>query len=88
MWLGNPVHLAFIAVILLLVFGAKRLPEIGRSLGTGAREFRHSVTGGDDRSDRGPEKAAAPEAPSAAKSEAAVQPSASSGSATGDAQGT
>jgi sec-independent protein translocase protein TatA len=32
-------------VILLLVFGARRLPEIGRSLGSGMREFKESVTG-------------------------------------------
>jgi sec-independent protein translocase protein TatA len=30
--------------VLLLVFGAKRLPEFGRSLGTGMREFKHSVS--------------------------------------------
>ncbi|HEV7584311.1 MAG TPA: twin-arginine translocase TatA/TatE family subunit [Solirubrobacteraceae bacterium] len=32
-------------MILLLVFGAKRLPEIGRSLGGGMREFKDSITG-------------------------------------------
>jgi sec-independent protein translocase protein TatA len=45
MGLDNPVHIVFIVVVLLLVFGAKRLPEIGRSLGTGMREFKSSVTG-------------------------------------------
>jgi sec-independent protein translocase protein TatA len=45
MGLDNPIHLAFIVVILLLVFGAKRLPEIGRSLGSGMREFKDSVSG-------------------------------------------
>jgi sec-independent protein translocase protein TatA len=45
MGLDNPVHIIFIVVALLLVFGAKRLPEIGRSLGTGMREFKQSVTG-------------------------------------------
>ncbi|MGA2320430.1 MAG: twin-arginine translocase TatA/TatE family subunit [Solirubrobacteraceae bacterium] len=45
MGLDNPIHIAFLVVILLLVFGAKRLPEIGRSLGTGMREFKQSVTG-------------------------------------------
>jgi sec-independent protein translocase protein TatA len=45
MGLDNPVHIAFIVVILLLVFGAKRLPEIGRSLGTGMREFKDSLSG-------------------------------------------
>lgn len=45
MGLDNPIHIVFLVVILLLVFGAKRLPEIGRSLGTGMREFKQSVTG-------------------------------------------
>ena len=42
--LTNPVHIALIAVALLLVFGARRLPELGRSLGTGLREFKESVS--------------------------------------------
>jgi len=46
MGLDNPIHIAFIVIILLLVFGAKRLPEIGRSLGTGMREFKDSVSTG------------------------------------------
>jgi len=45
MGLDNPIHIAFLVVILLLIFGAKRLPEIGRSLGSGMREFKDSVTG-------------------------------------------
>jgi sec-independent protein translocase protein TatA len=45
MGLDNPIHIAFLVVILLLVFGARRLPEIGRSLGSGMREFKTSVTG-------------------------------------------
>jgi len=45
MGLDNPLHIAFLVVILLLVFGAKRLPEMGRSLGSGMREFKSSVTG-------------------------------------------
>jgi sec-independent protein translocase protein TatA len=45
MGLDNPVHIAFLVVILLLVFGAKRLPEIGRSLGSGMREFKDSISG-------------------------------------------
>lgn len=45
MGLDNPVHILLIVVLLLLLFGAKRLPEIGRSLGTGMREFKQSVTG-------------------------------------------
>lgn len=45
MGLDNPLHIAFLVVILLLVFGARRLPEIGRSLGSGMREFKDSVSG-------------------------------------------
>jgi sec-independent protein translocase protein TatA len=45
MGLDNPIHLAFLLVILLMVFGAKRLPEMGRSLGSGLRGFKESVTG-------------------------------------------
>lgn len=42
--LVSPTHLILLAVACLLLFGAKRLPEIGRSLGTGMREFKDSVT--------------------------------------------
>jgi sec-independent protein translocase protein TatA len=47
---GNiaPYQIVILLVIALLLFGAKRLPEIGRSLGTGMREFKNSVTGKDD----------------------------------------
>jgi sec-independent protein translocase protein TatA len=41
----TPTHLLFLALLALIVFGPKRLPEIGRSLGTGIREFKGSVTG-------------------------------------------
>jgi sec-independent protein translocase protein TatA len=43
--LDNPLHIAMLLVVLLLVFGAKRLPEMGRSLGTGMRGFKESLTG-------------------------------------------
>ncbi len=43
--LDNPVHLLFLLAILLLVFGAKRLPEIGSSLGSGLRGFKESISG-------------------------------------------
>ena len=45
--LDNPIHIAFILLLLLLVFGAKRLPEMGRSLGHGLRGFKEAVTGQD-----------------------------------------
>jgi sec-independent protein translocase protein TatA len=43
--LDNPLHLAILLVIILLIFGAKRLPEMGRSLGAGMRGFKESITG-------------------------------------------
>ena len=49
MGLDNPLHIAFLLVILLLVFGAKRLPEMGRSLGAGLRGFKESISGDDSR---------------------------------------
>ena len=46
-------ELILILLVLLLVFGAKRLPEMGRSLGKGMREFKDSVSGlTDDDDDR------------------------------------
>jgi len=38
-------EIVLLLLIALLLFGAKRLPEIGRSLGSGMREFKDSVTG-------------------------------------------
>ena len=38
-------EVVLLVVLLLLIFGAKRLPEIGRSLGRGMREFKDGVTG-------------------------------------------
>lgn len=44
-------QIAIVLVIALLVFGPKRLPELGNSLGKGIREFKDSITGGDDDDD-------------------------------------
>jgi sec-independent protein translocase protein TatA len=41
----QPTHLLVLLVVALLVFGPKRLPELGRSLGSGFRELRHSLSG-------------------------------------------
>ncbi len=47
--LDNPLHIAIVLIVVLLVFGAKRLPEMGKSLGEGLRGFKASVSGeGDD----------------------------------------
>ena len=69
MGLDNPLHIAFLVVILLLVFGAKRLPEIGRSLGSGMREFKQSITG-----ESSPERPALNGAPEQRAPESAPQP--------------
>jgi sec-independent protein translocase protein TatA len=42
--LTSPMHIAILLLLALLLFGAKRLPEIGRSLGSGMREFKDSVS--------------------------------------------
>jgi sec-independent protein translocase protein TatA len=73
--LDNPLHIAFLLVILLLVFGAKRLPEMGRSLGSGLRGFKDAI-GGDSQpehvdqltmaAERAPEHVDVPRAPTAA----------------------
>ena len=39
----GPMEMAIIAFLILLLFGAKRLPEIGRSLGSGMREFKEGI---------------------------------------------
>jgi sec-independent protein translocase protein TatA len=43
--LDNPLHILILCAVILLVFGAKRLPEMGRSLGSGMREFKSGITG-------------------------------------------
>lgn len=44
-------QVAIVLVIALLVFGPKRLPELGKSLGSGMREFKDSITGNKDDDD-------------------------------------
>jgi sec-independent protein translocase protein TatA len=47
----GPLELAIVLVIALVIFGPKRLPDLGRSLGSGMREFKDSLTGKDDDED-------------------------------------
>jgi sec-independent protein translocase protein TatA len=44
----GPLEIIIVLVIVLVIFGPKRLPDLGRSLGRGMREFKDSVTGKDD----------------------------------------
>jgi sec-independent protein translocase protein TatA len=65
----GPLEIIIVLVIVLVIFGPKRLPDLGRSLGSSMREFKDSVTGKDD--DKEIESAdAKPEPVSAEKSEA------------------
>jgi sec-independent protein translocase protein TatA len=59
-WIGLP-ELIVLLVVLLLIFGPKRLPEMGRSLGKGMREFKDSISG--DRGHDDDEPAALPHVP-------------------------
>lgn len=43
--LENPLHIALVLIVVLLVFGAKRLPDMGKSMGAGLRGFRESLQG-------------------------------------------
>jgi sec-independent protein translocase protein TatA len=56
MWTPGPLEIVIILVIVLIIFGPKRLPDLGRSLGHGMREFKDSVTGKDK--DELPERSA------------------------------
>jgi sec-independent protein translocase protein TatA len=46
-WIGLP-EILILLLVALLIFGPKRLPEMGRSLGKGMREFKDSISGKDD----------------------------------------
>jgi sec-independent protein translocase protein TatA len=48
--MGNigPLEIGIVLIIALVVFGPKRLPDLGQSLGKGIREFKGSITGDDD----------------------------------------
>ncbi len=41
----SPTHLLLVLVVVLLVFGTKKLPEVGRGLGSAMREFKGGITG-------------------------------------------
>ena len=49
----GPMELIVVLLIALIVFGPKRLPDLGRSLGGGMREFKNSITGGPDAREEG-----------------------------------
>jgi sec-independent protein translocase protein TatA len=47
----GPMELVVVLVIALIVLGPKRLPEVGRSIGNGMREFKNSISGDSHRDD-------------------------------------
>jgi len=53
----GPLELAIVLIIVLVIFGPKRLPGLGRQLGSGMREFKDSLTGKDKGDDDEPEPA-------------------------------
>jgi sec-independent protein translocase protein TatA len=49
--LESPTHLLIVLVIVLLLFGGKRIPELAKGLGTGVREFRKGFESGSEEED-------------------------------------
>lgn len=43
-----PWHIIIVLIVLVLVFGSKKLPDIARGMGTGIREFKDGITGKDE----------------------------------------
>jgi sec-independent protein translocase protein TatA len=70
----QPTHLLFVLVVALLVLGPKRLPEAGRALGKGLRDFKTAISGEDDHSDGLPTQAAPAPPPEAVVPPAAAPP--------------
>jgi sec-independent protein translocase protein TatA len=75
-WIG-PWELAILLIVVLLVFGPKRLPEMGKSLGKGMREFKESLSTSHDEKESD-ELPAAPKAAPSVEQVSAEQVSAAS----------
>ena len=67
----SPIQVIIVLVIALLVFGPKRLPEMGRSIGRGIREFKGSIM--DDERPPAGSRAPEPQAPPAASASAVAR---------------
>jgi sec-independent protein translocase protein TatA len=86
MFIKSPTtDLIIVLVIILLIFGPKRLPGLGKHLGTGMREFKESITGQskDEEAEARPELTAATASPQAATATPAQRESAEVGSQPG-----
>jgi sec-independent protein translocase protein TatA len=69
----GPPELLIVLVIVLVIFGPKRLPGLGRSLGSGMREFKDSITGkGSDRDDDDDDTGGSSESETRSKASAAL----------------
>ena len=68
----GPLELIIVLVIVLLIFGPKRLPGLGRQLGGGMREFKDSIAGKGGRDDDDDDDRADTEAENRRKTEAAL----------------
>jgi len=84
----GPLEIVLVLVIVLVIFGPKRLPGLGKQLGTGLREFKESVTG-EKRDDEEEQHVEAPPAPTpaltAARTEEPASTSTSSSTSTQEA---
>jgi sec-independent protein translocase protein TatA len=70
----GPLELAIVLIIALVVFGPKRLPELGRSLGRGIREFRGSLSGDREDRDEPPQREIPPGDPGPAVADEKAEP--------------
>jgi sec-independent protein translocase protein TatA len=52
----GPLEIAVVLIIVLIIFGPKRLPELGQSMGRGIREFKNSISGDKDKESSEEEK--------------------------------
>jgi sec-independent protein translocase protein TatA len=68
----GPMELIIVLVIVLLIFGPKRLPGLGKQLGTGMREFKDSISGKGDKDDDDADDETAPPAKQRREVEAAL----------------
>jgi sec-independent protein translocase protein TatA len=90
----GPLEIGIVLLIVLLIFGPKRLPGLGKQLGTGMREFKDSITGKDSASDEDEDRPAltqaeaqpAPPAPATPPAATAEQQQSQAGSPVGHEQ--